>query len=79
MNADIIMEPNFIKGPLTVRVTLLGNSAVGKTAIINRIINKTFSPQYEPTIKIANYGINLNISESNVTKKTYVMINFEDT
>jgi GTPase SAR1 family protein len=79
MNAEIVMENEIIKGPLTVRITFLGNTAVGKTAIINRIISNTFTAQYEPTMKIDNYGINLNISENNVTKKTYVMINLEDT
>ena len=79
MNSEIVMENNLIKGPITVRITFIGNTAVGKTSLINRIINNTFTPQYDPTMKIENYGINLNISEDNVSKKTYVMINLEDT
>ncbi len=79
MNAEIVMERDIIKGPLSIRITFLGTVGVGKTSIINRIINNNFNPQYEPTMNIENYGINLNISENNVSKKTYVMINLEDT
>ena len=78
MNSEIILENNFIKGPLSLRITLIGNNATGKTSLINRIINNNFSTIYHPTMKMENYGINLNISENNVVKKTYVMINFED-
>jgi GTPase SAR1 family protein len=78
MNSEIILENNFIKGPLSLRITLIGNNATGKTSLINRIINNNFSTIYLPTMKMENYGINLNISENNVVKKTYVMINFED-
>lgn len=78
MNTELILKNNYIKGPLTVSLTFIGNNATGKTSIINRIINNNFSTKYEPTMKIENYGININISDSNVVKKTYVMINFED-
>lgn len=78
MNSDLVLENNFIKGPLSVKITLLGSNATGKTSLINRIINNNFSPLYEPTMKMENYGINLNISESSVAKKVYVMINLED-
>jgi len=78
MYSEIEIENNYIKGPLSVRITLMGSNATGKTSIVNRIINNNFSTIYEPTMKMENYGINLNISESSVAKKTYVMINFED-
>lgn len=79
MNAEIVMENEIIRGPLTVRITFLGNTAVGKTSIINRIINNNFTAQYDPTMKVECYGLNLNISENNVAKKTYVMTSLEDT
>lgn len=79
MNPESVIENEIIKGLITVRITFLGNTAVGKTSIINRLISNNFTAQYEPTMKVENYGINLNISENNVTKKTYVMINLEDT
>jgi len=79
MNSEIVIDNDTIKGPLVVKITFLGNAAVGKTSLINRIINNTFNPQYDPTTKIENFGINLNITQDMVSKKTYVMINLEDT
>ncbi len=78
MDHETVIESELIRGPLTLRITFLGNTAVGKTSIINRIINNTFTVQYEPTMKIQNYGINLNISES-IKKQIPVMVNLEDT
>ena len=73
------MDNSQIKKLVTIRITFLGNSTVGKTAIINRMINNIFTPLYEPTLNMENYGIKLNISDSNIDNKTYVLLNLEDT
>ena len=77
MDSNNIIENNIIKGLLAFNVTLLGNKAVGKTSILNKIINNNFSTHYEPTIYCQNYGKILDISE-NKKKKVNIMVNFED-
>ena len=39
------------------RVTVLGSAGIGKSAIINRLVNNSFSAIYEPTYEIT-YIIN---------------------
>ena len=61
------------------KITFLGCVKVGKTAIINRLVNKSFSQDYYQTQKIENYVTYLNLSEEEVSKKTYVNLIIEDT
>ena len=41
----------------TFRVCVLGPSFVGKTQIVNRIVNNQFYPQYIPTDELETYKI----------------------
>lgn len=61
------------------KITILGCVAVGKTSIINRLINKNFNTGYEPTKEIENYAIKFNLSEDGVANKTYAYVLIEDT
>jgi GTPase SAR1 family protein len=45
------------------RICILGPSFVGKTQIINRFINNSFSPYYESTLKAMYYRKAFNILE----------------
>ena len=61
------------------KITFLGCVKVGKTAIINRFINKSYCPDYYQTKAIESYVTHLNLSEEEVLKKTYVNLIIEDT
>lgn len=63
----------------TYKVTFLGCVRVGKTAIINRLINKSFTFTYEPTKNIENYACHYNLNEENVGQRTYANVIIEDT
>ena len=45
------------------RICVMGPAYVGKTQVINRIINNSFTPYYEPTKKEQTYRCALNINE----------------
>lgn len=59
------------------RITLLGNTATGKTAIANRLVNNYFPVIYEPTTKLEKYTFIFDISEIQ-TKKKLCMVILED-
>ena len=46
-----------------IKITFLGCAKVGKTSVINRLINKCFSPLYEPTLEIERYTYKMNLNE----------------
>jgi GTPase SAR1 family protein len=45
------------------RICILGPSFVGKTSIINRFVNNSFSPYYESTLNMMIYRRAFNIHE----------------
>ena len=52
----------------TIRVAVLGASRVGKTQIINRIVNNAFSPVYEQTEEKEEYKVLINLDQSSYKK-----------
>ena len=54
---DYINSPENIKRKKdnTIRIAVLGATNVGKTQIINRLVNNSFSPYYEPTEGVDTY------------------------
>lgn len=54
--------PKLVK---TFNICVLGPSYVGKTQLVNRIINNSFTGYYEPTIKKQTYRRVYNINEDN--------------
>lgn len=68
----------FLKEPC-IKITIMGSSNVGKTAIINRLINKCFSSKYEPTMGIETYSCRINLNEEEVVQKTYINLIIQDT
>ena len=63
---------------LCCKIAVMGSSAVGKTAIINRLVNNYFPIIYEPTSKVENFTFLFNLSEFDIKEKTYVMVTLED-
>jgi len=47
----------------TYRLCVLGPSFVGKTQLINRFINNSFSPYYDPTLRARVYKRTINLLE----------------
>lgn len=62
-----------------IKICLMGCTNVGKTALINRLINKNFSKVYEPTMKLETYSFLFNLNDENVVQKTYVNLIIQDT
>lgn len=56
-----------------VRIAVLGPSYVGKTQLVNRFVNNSFSPYYEPTIEpnVFRRAYNLNENEEEADPKYY--------
>jgi GTPase SAR1 family protein len=63
---------------LCCKIAVIGSCAVGKTAIINRLINNYFPISYEPTMTVENFTFLFNLSEREIKQKTYVMVTLED-
>lgn len=49
------------------RICVLGPSYVGKTQVINRFVNNTFTAHYEPTIGCKSFRRAINVNEDDVT------------
>ena len=62
-----------------IKITFLGCAKVGKTSVINRLINKCFSPLYEPTLEIERYTYKMNLNEDDTSQVTLVNVLIEDT
>lgn len=62
-----------------IKVSVLGCSYVGKTAIINQLISKSFQTIYEPTLEIQDYGYRINLNDDEVAQKTYINLIIQDT
>ena len=60
------------------KIAVIGACAVGKTAIINRLINNHFPIVYEPTMNVENYTFLFNLSDREIKQKNYVMVTLED-
>lgn len=60
------------------KITVMGSSAVGKTAIVNRLVNNYFPLIYEPTTKVDNYSFLFNLNEYEIREKTHVAVTLED-
>ena len=54
-----------ISGPIKIKVVLVGDTAVGKSAMITSYLNNQFSDEYEPTVLDVYKGT------KNVKKKQY--------
>jgi GTPase SAR1 family protein len=59
-------------------ICVIGSSATGKTAIINRIVNNTFFSTYEPTNEVTHYTTLLSLGEENTKTRLHVMLQLED-
>jgi GTPase SAR1 family protein len=71
------MELNYAGVP-TFSVCVIGSTAVGKTSIINRIVNNMFFPIYEQTEDITKYTTLLSLNEEHSKTKRHVMLQLED-
>jgi len=59
------------------RIAVLGPKEVGKTSIINRLVNKHFTTIYEPTdgdLRPYNFLLNINNSANPI----WIMVTIED-
>lgn len=62
-----------------IKICLLGCTNVGKSALINRLINKSFSKVYEPTMSMETYSFLFNLNDDDVVQKTYINLIIQDT
>jgi GTPase SAR1 family protein len=60
------------------RIAVMGSAGVGKTAIVNRLVNNYFPLIYEPTMDIEKYTALFNLNDDDVKTKTFVMVTLED-
>jgi len=63
---------------LCFKVGVMGAAAVGKTAIISRLVNNHFPIIYEPTKEVNNTTLLFNLNDPEIKQKTYVMVTLED-
>ena len=63
---------------ISMKIAVVGSSAVGKTSICTRICNNFFTPIYEPTLEIDNFTTLFKITEAEVTNQTYIFTTLED-
>ena len=68
----------FLKEPCY-KITVMGNAEVGKTSVINRLVNKCFIPIYKPTTDIETYSCRLNLNDDSCSQKTFVNVIIQDT
>ena len=59
-----------------IRVGFVGLCGVGKTSIIQRFVNNSFSLKYDPTIDVKKYVAfkDLNNEEEDITELAYIVI-----
>lgn len=62
-----------------IKITILGCSFVGKTAIINRLVNNSFIKGYIPTKEIERYYFKMDLNDDEICKPLYANIVIEDT
>jgi GTPase SAR1 family protein len=62
----------------TLKVTVIGTSGCGKTSVINRVVNHSFSSIYEPSYETTNFSVLMKIGEEEGKDIQYVNIIFED-
>ncbi|XP_040889207.1 ras-related protein rab7 isoform X2 [Toxotes jaculatrix] len=55
------------KGPVTLKIILIGNSGVGKSSFMNRYVNHRFTNMYRATIGTDFLSKTVNIDEETVT------------
>lgn len=60
------------------RLCILGPSFVGKTSIVNRLVNNSFSPYYEPTVRAMAYRKAYNVFEEEDVEPQYVELEIID-
>ena len=58
--ADLKKQKKIVK---KFRICVLGPSYVGKTQVINRFVNSTFTPFYEPTLECQTFRRAVNVNE----------------
>jgi small GTP-binding protein len=64
---EIVSVVKLPKGDYILKVIVLGDSQVGKTAIINKFIDNNFDDYYIPTIQLKISKKDLNLGEAHVT------------
>ena len=62
----------------TVRICVIGPSFCGKTQIVNRIVNNSFFPQYNPTDELETYKIYYNKANNVASAPDFVQIEILD-
>lgn len=62
-----------------IKITFMGSAFVGKTSIINQLINKKFISKYEPTMKVEDYCYRMNLNDDEICKPLYVKVIIQDT
>lgn len=62
----------------TIKITVIGTSGCGKTSIINRVVNHSFSSIYEPSYETTNFSVLLKIGEEEGKDIQFVNVVFED-
>ena len=72
------MQDDKYKDLPTFRIAIIGDTAVGKTSLIHRIVSNSFSVVYEPTLDIEKYSLIFSLNDQDVKNKTYVMLTLED-
>lgn len=63
---------------LSMKIAVVGSSAVGKTSICTRICNNFFTPHYEPTLEIEQFTTLFKVTEAGVSNQTYIFTTLED-
>lgn len=60
------------------KICFIGNCGVGKTAIINRIVNRTFQACYEPTLEMTHYSCEFDYYDQSMSHRCVKLL-LEDT
>ena len=61
------------------RICVLGPSFVGKTQIVNRLVNNNFYPQYHETEEVEKYKIYYNRAQNVSSQPDFISIEIMDT
>ena len=61
------------------RICVLGPSFVGKTQIVNRLVNNNFYPQYHETEEVETYKIYYNRAQNVSSQPDFISIEILDT
>jgi Ras-related protein Rab-1A len=65
-NSSFLSNNNF-----TFTIITIGNSSVGKTSIINRLVNKSFNETVKPTIGVSDYLYTVSVDDKTANLKFF--------